>query len=214
HGYVGKARKEQHEAAVQRRNRRAAQHLSEQDHRARHWRDQHFAQEAELAVPDHRDGKLDRRVHDVEHNDGGEQELQVGVWDDVVHLAIDLAPEIGVEPDAKDQQPDQRAADAADQLAAVACGAHDLAQPDAIDAPQENGELAHRRSPRPLATLPGSARSRSSRPVSERNTLSSVGSRWRTSMIFPSNVPFLNISGSALSAGTTMLRTPMTCASG
>src|SRR5690606_24118166 len=181
-----------------------------EDHGARHGRNQHLTQETKLAIPDHRYGKLDRGIHDVEDDHGREEELQIGVRDDIVHLSIYLAAEVWIEPHAQNQQPDQRPAHAADELATVARRAHDLTQPDAIDTSQKDHQLVHRRSPRPLDTLPGSARSLSSRPVSDRNTLSSVGSRWRTSMTFPSNTPVLNNSGSALSAGTTTLLTPST----
>src|SRR5262249_32859389 len=51
------------------------------------------------------------------------------------------------EPDAHDQHPEQRPADAADQLSAVADGALHLAQPDGIEAAELRRERARRHWP-------------------------------------------------------------------
>ena len=154
---IGKARQHQHQRAVEQGDRRAAQDLAEQDGGARQRRDQDLAQEAELAVPDRRHRRLHRGVHDVEHDHGREDELEIGVGHDEADLAVDLAAEIGIEADPHDEHPEQRPADAADELAAVADGALHLAQPDGVDAAQ----LEHDRRGRAAcasATLDGRVR--------------------------------------------------------
>src|SRR5262249_21955586 len=120
----------------------------------------------------------------------GEDELQVGEGHDEVDRAVDLAAEIGVEPDAQDQHPQDRAADAADELAAIAEGALHLAQPQPVKSSQLDHQRRtpfHRLSPAHLGCSPPrrpnarvrsrtpAPRSRSSRPVSDRKTVSRLG---------------------------------------
>src|SRR5690606_3142562 len=69
-------------------------------------------------------------VEDVQHDHGREDELQVGIGHDEAHIGHHLTPEIGVEADAKDQDPEQRTRHAADQLALVLYRAFDFAPPD------------------------------------------------------------------------------------
>ena len=133
HREVGEAGERQHQRAVKHGDGGAAENLAQQDRGARHGRDQHLAQEAELAIPDDGDRRLHRGVHDVEGDHGREQELHIGVGHHEAHLAVDLAAEIRVEADAHDQHIEQRAHHAADQLAAVADGALHLAQPDGVE---------------------------------------------------------------------------------
>ena len=179
---------------MKQRHRRTAEYLSQQDCRAWQGRYEDLAQEAELAVPDHGHGRLHRRVHDVERNHRGEDELQIGVGHDEADLAVDLAAKIWIEADAHDQHPQQRPAYPADKLAAVAYRALHLAEPDRVEAAALQADrmpktiVRNRRcvihrvcSPpcRPNAMVRSrapAAWSRISRPVRERNTLSRLGS--------------------------------------
>ena len=142
-GDIGKPGEDQDERAVPRCDGAAAEDLAEQDDPSWHGRDEDRPQEAELAVPDHRHRELDRGVHDVEDDHRREQELQIGVGDDEADLAIDLAAKIGVESDPQYQEPDEGPLDAADQLAAIANGAHHFAQPDAVKTTANAHDRAH-----------------------------------------------------------------------
>src|SRR6266446_4853998 len=122
------------------RHRCAAQDLAEKDQGARHRRNQYLAQEPEFAVPDHRNRGLDRRIENVQHDDGGKDELEVGVGDDEPGFAIHLTPEIRVEADAEQDHPQDRTAEAPDKLPAIAQCTLDLAQPDCI----KRAQLTHR----------------------------------------------------------------------
>src|SRR5690606_266329 len=105
---------------MQHRDGGAAKDLAQQHRPAGHGRDEYFAKEPELPIPDHGYSGLHRGIHDVEHDDRGEDELYVSIGNYKANLPIDLSAEIGVQSDSHDQQPQDRAADAADKLASVA----------------------------------------------------------------------------------------------
>ena len=83
-------------------------------------------------------------------------------------LAVDLAAEIGVEADAEDQHPEDRPADAADELAAVAQRALHLAQPEAVEPAEldqpRRSRARRRRSSRVLSAAPAEGVGRLARP--------------------------------------------------
>src|SRR5262249_647360 len=76
--------------------------------------------------------RLHRGVKDVEHDDGRKDELQIGVGNDEPGFAVDLAAEVRIEADAEQDHPQDRPAESADQLPAIAQRALHLTQPDRI----------------------------------------------------------------------------------
>src|SRR5699024_8740573 len=112
-------------------------------------------------------------------------ELQIRVWHHEAHFSVNFPPEVRIQADAHDEHPQQRAADAADELAAVPHCAFHFAEPDGVKTVQLGKDRVHRVCSPPrwpkakVMSRPVAASSRSSRPVSDRNTDSSVGcSTW------------------------------------
>ena len=108
-GHADEAREREHDHRLERRDRGAAEAFAGEDGGRRDRRHQHLAQEAELAVPHHRDaGKRGGEQH-RHGEDAGEQE---GLEVDPAGRSLDQRPEAAAEDEKEQQRLDHRGDDA------------------------------------------------------------------------------------------------------
>jgi hypothetical protein len=114
---------------------RAAQALAEHDRRAPHRRDEHLAQEAELAVPDDRGGREDRGEH---HRHREHARIDERAQVDPVRAGGGEPREAGAEHEQEQQRLQQRG----DDPHPVAREADELALPDDLHRAQVAAQAA------------------------------------------------------------------------